>query len=51
MIPVAVGAFGTILKSIFEKHIENLGIEIRNEHVQKSALLGTARKKRKVLPY
>ena len=50
MIPVAVGALGTILKSIFEKYIESLGIEIRNEHVQKSALLGTARKKRKVLP-
>ena len=42
MIAVVAGALGTITTS-FEKYIESLGIEIRIEHVQKSALLGTAR--------
>ena len=41
-------ALGTITTT-FEKSIEGLGIEIRIEHVQKSALLGTARLIRKVL--
>ena len=35
-------------KTKFEKYIESLGIEIKIEHVQKSALLGTARIIRKV---
>ena len=47
-IPIVVGALGTITTK-FEKYIESLGIEIRIEHVQKSALLGTARIIRKVL--
>ena len=42
LIPIVVGALGTITAK-FEKYIESLGIEIRIEHVQKSALLGTAR--------
>ena len=33
----------------FEKYIESLGIDIRTEHVQNTALLGTARIIRKVL--
>ena len=33
----------------FEKYIESLGIEIRIENIQKSALLGTARIIRKVI--
>ena len=41
VIPIIVGALGTI--ATFEKYIEILGTEIRTEHVQKSALLGTAR--------
>ena len=49
MIPVVVEALGTITTK-FEKYIESLGIEIRIEHVQKSALLGTAGVIRKVLP-
>ena len=49
VIPIVVGALGTITTK-FEKYIESLGIEIRIEHVQKSALLGTARTIRKVLP-
>ena len=47
MIPIVVGALGTITAKF--EYIESLGIEIRIEHVQKSALLGTARIIRKVL--
>ena len=46
VIPIVVGALETITK--FGKYLESLGIRI--EHVQKSALLGTARIIRKVLP-
>ena len=46
VIPIIVGALGTI--ATFEKYIESLGIEIRTEHVQKSALLGIARIIRRV---
>ena len=48
VIPIVVGALGTITEK-FEKNIESLGIEIRTEHAQKSALLRTARIIRKVL--
>ena len=48
VIPIVVGGLGTITTK-FGKYIENLGIEIRIEHVQKSALLGTAGIIRKVL--
>ena len=48
VIPIVVGALGTIITK-FEKYIESLGIEIKIEHVQKSALLGTARIIRRVL--
>ena len=48
VIPIVVGALETITTK-FEKYIESLGIEIRIEHVQKSALLVTARIIRKVL--
>ena len=47
-IVIVVGVLGTIATK-FEKYIESLGIEIRLQHVQKSALLGTARIIRKVL--
>ena len=47
-IPVVVGALRTITTK-FEKYTGSLGVEIRIEHVQKSALLGTARIIRKVL--
>ena len=42
VIPIAVGVLGTITPKI-EKYIESLEIEIRIEHIQKSALLGIAR--------
>ena len=42
VIPIVVGALRTITKK-FEKYTESLGIEIRIENVQKSALLGRAR--------
>ena len=48
VIPIVVGALGTIAAK-FEKCIKSLGMEIRTEHLQKSALLGTARITRKVL--
>ena len=48
VVPIVVGALGTITTK-FEKYIESLGIEIRIEHVQKSALLRTRRIIRKVL--
>ena len=50
VIPIVVGALGTITTK-FEKYIKSLGIDIRIEHVQKSALLGTARIIRKVLSF
>ena len=37
MIPIVNGTLGTITTK-FEKFIESLGIEIRIEHFQKSAL-------------
>ena len=43
--PIVVEALGAIPT----KYIESLGIEIRTEHLQKSALLRTARIIRKVL--
>ena len=48
VIPIVIGALHTITTK-FEKYFERLGIEIRIEHVQKSALLGTARIIRKAL--
>ena len=45
---IVVGALGT-KRTKFEKYIKSLGIEIKIQHVQKSALLGTARIIRKVL--
>ena len=47
VIPIVVGALGTITTK-FEEYIESLGIEIRIEFIQKSALLGTASIIRKV---
>ena len=48
VIAIVVGALGTITTK-FDKYIESLGIEIRIEHVQKSALLGTDEMLRKVI--
>ena len=48
VIPIVVGGLGTITTK-FEEYIESLGIEIRMEHIQKSALLGTARIIRKLV--
>ena len=49
LIPIVLGTLGTITTK-FEMYIESLRIEIRIEHVQKSALLGTAKIIIKVLP-
>ena len=48
VIPIIVGALGIVSKDL-ENYIEKLGITIRLEHMQKTALLGTARIIRKVL--
>ena len=48
VIPIIVGALGTVGKDL-ENYIEQLGITIWLEHLQKTALLGTARILRKVL--
>ena len=48
VIPVVVGALGCVTKEA-EQYIEKIGIKIRTEMIQKTALLGTARTLRKVL--
>ena len=48
VIPIVVNALGTVSKDL-ENYIEQLGITIRLEHLQKTALLGTARILRKVI--
>ena len=48
VIPVIIGALGAVSKE-FDKWIEKIGINLRIGHVQKTALLGTARILRKVL--
>ena len=45
---VVAGALGAILTG-FEKYIAAIGIEMKVEHAQKTALLGTARILRLVL--
>ena len=47
-IPVVIGSLGAVAKE-FDKWIEEIGIYLRAGHVQKTALLGTARILRKVL--
>ena len=42
VIPTVVGALGAI-SNRFEKFVMEVGVHIRVEHVQKTALLGTAR--------
>ena len=48
VIPIVIGALGAITTR-FEKFVMEAGIELRVEHVQKTALLGTARILRLVL--
>ena len=48
VIPIVVGALGAISTG-FEKYIAAIGIEMRIEHAQKTALLGIARILRLVL--
>ena len=48
LIPVVVGALGAISTG-FEEYNTAIGIEMRVEHAQKTALLGTARILRLVL--
>ena len=48
VIPIVVGALGAITTR-FKKFVREVGIEMRVEHVQKTALLGTARVLRLVI--
>ena len=48
VIPIVVGALGMI-SNRFEKFVKGAGMHIRVKHVQKTALLGTARKLKLVL--
>ena len=48
IIPIVVGALGAITNRL-GKFMQEIGIDIRIEHVQKTALLGTARLLRLVL--
>ena len=48
VIPVVIGSLGAVAKE-FDKWIEKIGIYLRAGHVQKTALVGTARILRKVL--
>ena len=48
VIPVVVGALGAIPKGL-NKSLQNIGIRVRPEHVQKTALLGTTSILRRVL--
>ena len=48
VIPIVIGALGCVSKSL-GKWIDKLGIKIKTEYLQKTALLGTARILRKVL--
>ena len=48
VIPVVVGALGCVTKEA-EHYVEKIGIKIRTEVIQTTALLGTARTLRKVL--
>ena len=47
-IPIVVGALG-VIPTRFEKCVKEVGIEMRDEHGQKTALLGTARVLRLVI--
>ena len=48
VVPVVIGALGSVSKRL-KKWLEKLGIEIKTEVLQKTALLGTARILRQVL--
>ena len=48
VIPVVIGTLGAISDK-FDKHTEEIGVKIRLQVMQKTALLGTARTLRKGL--
>ena len=48
VIPIVVGALGTIPRSL-EKHLDEIGCQVKVDLLQKAALLGTARILRKTL--
>ena len=48
VIPIVIGTLEAITTR-YEKYVKEVGIEMRVEHVQKAALLGTARVLRLIL--
>ena len=50
VIPILIGTLGAII-TWFEKFVKEVGIEMRVEHMQKTALLGTVRVLRLVLGF
>ena len=48
VVPVVIGAFGAVSVS-FKKYMKRIGVNVRLEVIQKTALLGTAKILRKVL--
>ena len=48
VVPVVIGALGAVSVN-FKKYVKRIGVNVRLEVVQKTALLGTAKILRKVL--
>ena len=48
VVPIAIGALGAISVN-FKEYMERIGVNVRLEVIQKTALLGTAKMLRKVL--
>ena len=48
VVPVVIGALGAVLVN-FKEYMKRIGVNVRLEVIQKTALLGTAKILRKVL--
>ena len=48
VVPIVIGALGAVSVN-FEEYIKRIGVNVRLEIIQKTALLGTAKILRKVL--
>ena len=50
VVPVVIGAFGAVSVN-FKEYMKRIGVNVRLEVIQKTALLGTAKILRKVLSH
>ena len=48
VVPVVIGALGAVSVN-FEEYMKRIGVKVRLEAIQKTALLGTAKTLKKVL--